>query len=339
MKKALITGVTGQDGSFLSELLLSKGYEVHGVIRRTHSSSPEGLASLPPEIHNSRFFLHHADLNDTASIHSVIKRVLPSEIYNLAAQSHVQISFETPESTAEINALGPLRILESLRRLHLPCKYFQAASSEIFGRAGESPQRETTPFHPRNPYGAAKAFAFFITQNYREAYSMFTCNGILYDHESERRGDSFVSRKITKALGRIKYGLQRELWLGDLGARRDWGYAADYVEAMWRMLQEDEPGDYVIGTGQTHTVREFLALACSIAGLNPDTIVRTDPKLIRAPDMGILVADSTKIRKTLGWTPKVSFEQMVRLMVEHDMRLAEQEAASKSRFPAGLRVD
>lgn len=328
MKKALITGITGQDGSFLAELLLSKGYEVHGMVRRASSLNTERIDHIyqNPEINGVRFFLHHGDLNDSSSIQSVVEKVLPDEVYNLGAQSHVHVSFEVPEYTAEITGLGTLRVLEALRNLDLSCKFYQASSSELYGKVRESPQRESTPFHPRSPYGAAKAYAFYITQNYRESYSMFACNGILFNHESERRGENFVTRKITRALGRIKYGLQKELKLGNLDAKRDWGYAGDYVEAMWLMLQQKEADDYVIGTGETRTVREFVDVACSYAGLDPKDFLQVDAEFLRPAEVELLLADPTKAHEKLGWKPKVSFEEMVRRMVERDMELAERES-------------
>ena len=270
MKRALITGITGQDGSYLSELLLQKGYEVHGVVRRSSSFNTERIDHIYRDPHEPEvnLHLHYGDLNDGSSLQSILSEVKPDEVYNLGAQSHVRVSFDIPEYTGEVTALGAVRLLEAIRKTGVHCKYYQASSSELYGKVVEVPQRETTPFHPRSPYAVAKAYAYYITQNYREAYGIFAVNGILFNHESERRGETFVTRKITRAVGRIVHGLQKELFLGNLDAQRDWGYAPDYVEAMWRMLQHDVADDYVVGTGETHSVREFLELAFGRVGLD-----------------------------------------------------------------------
>ncbi|UQA62393.1 GDP-mannose 4,6-dehydratase [Polyangium aurulentum] len=327
MKRALVTGITGQDGSFLTELLLSKGYEVHGIIRRSSSFNTDRIDHLYRDPHDRgvRLLLHYGDLNDASSLQSIVAEVQPDEVYNLGAQSHVRVSFDIPEYTAEVTALGALRLLEAVRKMSVRARFYQASSSELYGKVAEIPQRETTPFHPRSPYAAAKAYAFYATQNYREAYGMFACNGILFNHESERRGETFVTRKITRAVGRIKHGLQRELFLGNLDAKRDWGHAEDYVEAMWLMLQQDTPDDYVIGTGETHSVREFLQLAFSAAGLDWQEHVRIDPRYFRPAEVDVLLADPTRAQEKLGWKPKVGFEALVQRMVASDLELAARE--------------
>ena len=268
MKRALITGITGQDGSYLTELLLEKGYEVHGVVRRSSSFNTERLDHLYRDPHERgvNLYLHYGDLNDASSLQSIVSEVQPAEVYNLGAQSHVRVSFDIPEYTGEVTALGAIRMLEAIRKVGVQCRFYQASSSELYGKVVETPQKETTPFHPRSPYAVAKAYAFYMVQNYREAYGMFAVNGILFNHESPRRGETFVTRKITRAVGRIKLGLQKELFLGNLDSKRDWGYAPDYVDAMWRMLQVEEPDDFVIGTGETHSVREFLEVAFGSRG-------------------------------------------------------------------------
>jgi GDPmannose 4,6-dehydratase len=331
MKRALITGITGQDGSYLAELLLSKGYEVHGVVRRSSSFNTERIDHIYRDPHESgvRMRLHYGDLNDASSLHSIVSSCQPQEIYNLGAQSHVRVSFDVPEYTGEVTALGTLRLLEAIRKLDVHCKFYQASSSELYGKVVETPQSETTPFHPRSPYAAAKAYAFYMTQNYREAYGMFACNGILFNHESERRGETFVTRKITRAVGRIKTGTQKELYLGNLDAKRDWGYAPDYVDAMWRMLQEDAPDDFVIGTGETHSVREFLELAFGHVALDWKDFVRVDPKYLRPAEVDLLLADPRKAKEKLGWKPTVGFEELVRRMVDSDMELAAQEKRAR----------
>jgi GDPmannose 4,6-dehydratase len=327
MKRALITGITGQDGSYLAELLLSKGYEVHGVIRRSSSFNTERIDHLYRDPHESgvRLHLHYGDLNDSSSLQSIVAAAAPDEVYNLGAQSHVRVSFDIPEYTAEITALGAVRLLECIRKLGISCRFYQASSSELYGSAAEVPQRESTPFHPRSPYAAAKAYAFYITQNYREAYGMFACNGILFNHESERRGETFVTRKITRAIGRIKHGLQRELFLGNLDARRDWGHAADYVEAMWLMLQAPRADDYVIGTGESRSVREFLDAAAAHAGLDWKDFVRIDQRYFRPAEVDVLQADASKAGRELGWKPRIGFEALVQRMVDADMELAARE--------------
>ena len=332
MKRALITGITGQDGSYLTELLLAKGYEVHGIVRRSSSFNTERIDHLYRDPHepNVRLRLHYGDLNDSSSLHAVLAEVKPSEVYHLGAQSHVRVSFDIPEYTGEITGLGTIRLLEAIRRLEIPCRFYQASSSELYGKVVETPQRETTPFHPRSPYAAAKAYAFYVTQNYREAYGMFATNGILFNHESERRGETFVTRKITRAVGRIKHGLQKELYLGNLDAKRDWGHAEDYVEAMWRIMQHDVPDDFVIGTGETHSVREFLQLAFGEVGLDWNDFVKIDPRFNRPAEVDLLLADPTKAKKVLGWTPKVGFQQLVKRMVASDLELAAREKRLQS---------
>ena len=328
-KRALISGITGQDGSFLAEFLLEKGYEVHGIIRRTSSFNTQRIDHLYQDPHNTstRLFLVHADLNDSSSLNTALRQTQPDEIYNLGAQSHVRVSFEIPEYTAEVTGIGTIRILEAIRETSLKPKFYQASSSEMFGRALEIPQSETTAFYPRSPYACAKVFAYHSTVNYRESYDMFACNGILFNHESERRGETFVTRKITRAVTRIKLGLQDKLYLGNLEARRDWGYAADYVEAMWLMLQVDRPDDYVIATGETHSVREFVERAFSYVDLDWERYVEVDPWYFRPTEVDYLQGDASKARRELGWEPKVTFDQLVRLMVDHDMALAKQEQA------------
>ncbi len=332
MKRALVTGITGQDGSYLAELLLAKGYEVHGVVRRSSSFNTERIDHLyvDPHIENARLRLHYGDLNDASSLHSIVAEVKPDEVYNLGAQSHVRVSFDIPEYTAEITALGAVRLLEAIRKLGVHCRFYQASSSELYGKVVETPQKETTPFHPRSPYAVAKAYSFYITQNYREAYGMFACNGILFNHESERRGETFVTRKITRAVGRIKHGLQQELYLGNLDAKRDWGHAADYVEAMWLMLQQSEPDDYVVGTGETYAVREFAEKAFAHVGLDYLDFVKIDPRYFRPAEVDLLLADPSKAKAKLGWQPKVGFDELVRRMVESDLELAAREKRARA---------
>ena len=332
MKRALITGVTGQDGSYLAELLLEKGYEVYGVIRRSSSFNTGRLEHLYQDPHEptSRLRLLYGDLLDASSLNQVVKTVKPDEVYNLAAQSHVRVSFDIPEYTTESVAVGILRLLEAIRNAHLAPKFYQASSSEMFSKAPESPQRETTPLYPRSPYACAKAFAFYLVRNYREAYGLFACNGILFNHESPRRGETFVSRKITRAATRIKVGLQDALYLGNLDAKRDWGYAPEYVAAMWLMLQQETPDDFVIATGEAHTVREFVEEAFGILGLDCEQYVRHDPHYVRPTEVDLLVGDASKARRQLGWKPHVTFKELVRIMVEADLELAEQEARVKS---------
>ena len=320
MKKALVTGITGQDGSYLAELLLEKGYEVHGIIRRASTFNTSRIDHLHanPDIHDARLFLHFGDISDSTSLIKLLYRVQPDEIYNLAAQSHVRVSFEIPEYTGDVTALGAVRILEAIRETGLQTKFYQASSSEMFGKAQEIPQRETTPFYPRSPYAAAKLYAHWITVNYRESYEMFACNGILFNHESPRRGETFVTRKITRAVANIEAGLQAKLYLGNLDAKRDWGYAKEYVEAMWLMLQQPEPGDYVVATGETHSVREFLEEAFAHVGLDWERYVEIDPKYYRPAEVDLLVGDASKAKAVLGWIPSTHFKDLVRLMVDAD---------------------
>jgi GDPmannose 4,6-dehydratase len=327
-KRALITGITGQDGSYLAELLIAKGYEVHGIIRRSSSFNTERIDHLYLDRHDpdARLFLHYGDLSDGSSIANLLAHVKPAEIYNLGAQSHVRVSFDIPEYTGDITGLGSVRLLEAVRDTGISTRFYQASSSELYGKVVETPQRETTPFHPRSPYAAAKAYAFYITQNYREAYGMFAVNGILFNHESPRRGETFVTRKITRALGRMKIGLQEKLYLGNLDAKRDWGFAGDYVEAMWLMLQADRPDDYVVASGETHSVREFLELAAAHIGLKLDDRIVIDPQYFRPAEVDLLLGDAGKAERELGWKPKVGFRELVHMMAEADVELAEREA-------------
>lgn len=320
-KKALITGITGQDGSYLAELLLNKGYEVYGIIRRASQFNTGRIDHLYQDPHekNVRLHLLYGDLNDASSLNHTIKTVKPDEIYNLGAQSHVKVSFEVPEYTAEITALGTVRLLEAIRDSGIKTKFYQASSSEMFGDVLESPQTERTPFNPRSPYAAAKVYAYWLTVNYRQAYGMFACNGILFNHESPRRGETFVTRKITRALARIKFGLQDKLYLGNIKAKRDWGFAGDYVEAMWLMLQQSKPDDYVIATGQTHSVQEFLQEAFNYAGMDWKKYVEIDKRYFRLTEVDVLLGNSSKASRVLKWKPKVNFKQLVRMMVDADM--------------------
>jgi GDPmannose 4,6-dehydratase len=333
MKKALITGITGQDGSYLAEFLLKKGYEVHGIIRRSSSFATgriEHLYREPHENPETRLLLHFADLSDGSSLHQVLSEVEPDEIYNLAAQSHVRISFEQPEYTVDVGGVGVLRILRAIHEFQKgsqrKIKFYQASSSEMFGKVAEIPQRETTPFHPRSPYACAKAFAFWQTVNYREAHDVFACNGILFNHESERRGENFVTRKITRAAARIKLGMQEKLFLGNLDAKRDWGYAPDYVEAMWLMLQQEDPDDFVIATGETHSVREFVEGVFSYLQMDWKESVEIDPYYYRPSEVDLLLGDASKAKTKLGWAPCVSFGELVQIMADYDLELARQEA-------------
>jgi len=329
MKKALITGITGQDGSYLAELLLEKGYEVHGIIRRSSSFNTDRINHLYRDPHTPgvRLKLHYGDLNDASSLNTLLRIIRPDEIYNLGAQSHVRVSFDVPEYTAEITALGTIRLLEALRESGLEkTRFYQASSSEMFG-SSPPPQNENTPFHPRSPYACAKVYAYWATVNYREAYGIHAVNGVLFNHESPRRGETFVSRKVTRAVGRIKQGLQRELFLGNLEARRDWGYARDFIEAMWLALQTDQPDDYVIATGQSHTVRELCNIAFSQAGLDYREFVKIDPRYLRPAEVDHLLGDASKARTKLGWQPTTTFAELIRMMVESDLRLAGDEAA------------
>ncbi|MGH9768754.1 MAG: GDP-mannose 4,6-dehydratase [Blastocatellia bacterium] len=321
-RKALITGITGQDGSYLTELLLSKGYEVYGIIRRASTFNTERIDHIYQDPHESgsRMRLVYGDLNDASSLNKILRDVQPDEIYNLGAQSHVRVSFDIPEYTAEVGGLGTLRLLEAIRETGLhKTRFYQASSSELFGKAQEIPQRETTPFHPRSPYGVAKLYAYWITVNYRESYNLFACNGILFNHESRRRGETFVTRKITRAAAAIKLGLQSKLYLGNLDAKRDWGHAQDFVEAMWLMLQQDEPDDYVIATGETHSVREFLDEAFGYLDLDWKQFVEIDPRYFRPAEVDLLIGDASKARRKLGWTPKITFKELARTMVDADL--------------------
>lgn len=376
MRKCLITGVTGQDGSFLAEFLLEKGYEVHGIIRRSSSFNTGRIEHLYRDPHEvDSFFLHYGDLTDSTNLIRLLKQIQPDEIYNLGAQSHVKVSFETPEYTANSDALGTLRLLEAIRLLGMEkkVKFYQASTSELFGKVQEIPQKETTPFYPRSPYAIAKLYAYWITVNYREAYGIFACNGILFNHESERRGETFVTRKITRAATRILLGTQKKFYLGNLDAKRDWGYAKDYVKGMWMMLQQPEPDDYVLATGETHSVREFCERAFGEVGIklewinkgveekgiirsvnidklhekietlkrkHPDlsgfavnishlkigqVVVEVDPRYFRPTEVDLLIGDASKAREKLGWKPEVTFGQLIKLMVEHDLELAIKE--------------
>jgi len=320
-KKALITGITGQDGSYLAELLLSKGYEVHGIIRRSSSFNTERIDHLYQDRHVTgvKLFLHYGDLSDSASLMRLLHELQPDEVYNLGAQSHVRVSFDVPEYTGDVTALGATRLLEALRETAPKARFYQASSSEMYGLVQAVPQREDTPFYPRSPYGAAKVYAYWMTVNYRESYRMHASNGILFNHESPRRGETFVTRKITRALARIKAGLQKELYLGNLEAKRDWGYAPEFVEAMWLMLQQDQGGDYVVATGETHSVREFLEVAFACADLDWNQYVKIDPRYYRPAEVDLLIGDAAKAKKILGWQPKTTFAELVRIMVQADI--------------------
>ncbi len=321
MRKALITGCTGQDGSYLTEFLLAKGYEVHGLKRRASSFNTDRVDHIFRDLHetDNRFFLHYADLTDGSSLSSLLHDLEPDEIYNLGAQSHVKVSFEIPEFTADVVACGTLRLLEAMRLTGVKCRFYQASSSEMFGSA-PPPQSEMTAFHPRSPYACAKVFGHNITVNYRESYGIHASSGILFNHESPRRGETFVTRKITRAVARIKYGVQQKLFLGNLEARRDWGYAPDYVRAMWLMLQQEKPDDFVIGTGEAHSVREFVELAFATADLDWQKYVEIDPRYFRPAEVDYLCADASKARKVLDWEPAVTFKELVRIMVEADIK-------------------
>ena len=344
MKKALITGITGQDGSYLAELLLQKGYEVHGMIRRSSSFNTGRIDQIYHDPHESgtRLFLHYGDLNDASSINRLLREVRPDEIYNLGAQSHVRVSFDVPEYTGEVDGLGAVRILEGIRETGLDTRFYQASSSELYGKVVETPQRETTPFYPRSPYACAKAYAFYITLNYRESYDMFACNGILFNHESPRRGETFVTRKITRGAAKIKLGLQNCLYLGNIEAKRDWGFAGDYVEGMWRMLQADRPDDYVIATGETNSVRKFAELVFCRLGMplswrgegvheegidqkSGKVVIRIDPRYFRPAEVDLLLGDASKAKRDLGWEPATSFTALVEMMTDGDLALAQRE--------------
>lgn len=325
-KKALITGITGQDGSFLSELLIEQGYEVHGIIRRSSSFNTDRINHLyqDPHLENTNLFLHYGDLTDGTTLRRIIEEVQPVEIYNLGAQSHVRVSFDSPEYTVDAVGMGALRILEAVRdyqqRTGIQVRFYQAGSSEMFGKVMEIPQKETTPFYPRSPYACAKVYAHWQTVNYRESYGLFACNGILFNHESERRGETFVTRKITRAVARILVGEQDKLYLGNLDSKRDWGYAKDYVKAMWLMLQQETPDDYVIATNETHSIKEFLEIAFNYVNLDWQKYVVFDPRYLRPAEVDILIGDSTKAITQLGWQPSVTFEELVKLMVDHDIQ-------------------
>jgi GDPmannose 4,6-dehydratase len=321
MKRALITGITGQDGSYLAELLLSKDYEVHGIMRRSSTFSTGRIEHLYRDPHDQErpFFLHYGDLSDSSSLIHTLQHVRPDEVYNLGAQSHVKVSFDMPEFTSEAGGMGTLRLLEAVRYADWPIRFYQAGSSEMFGKVRESPQRETTAFYPRSPYGVAKVFAHWMTVQYREAYGMFAVNGILFNHESPRRGRTFVTRKITRGLGEILAGREKKLYLGNLDARRDWGYAPEYVEAMWRMLQQPEPDDYVIATGEMHSVREFVEQVFALVGLDWQKYVEIDPRYFRPTEVDELCGDASKAAQQLGWRPQTCFAELARIMVEADL--------------------
>lgn len=349
MKKAIITGITGQDGSYLAELLLSKGYEVHGIIRRASTFNTKRIDHLYQDPHSEdvRLFLHYGDLTDSSNLNRLIEKIEPDEIYNLAAQSHVKVSFEVPEYTAEVVGLGTLRLLDAIKEAGVKTKFYQASTSELFGGLRETaPQNEKTPFYPRSPYAAAKLYGYWITVNYREAYNIFACNGILFNHESPRRGETFVTRKITMAVANIVKGKQEKLYLGNLNAKRDWGYAGDYVEAMWLMLQQDKPDDYVIATGETHSVREFCEKAFEYVGIDIEwvgsgieekgldsktgrVLVEIDPRYFRPTEVDLLIGDASKAKEKLHWQPKVTFDELVKMMVESDLN---SEALEESAF-------
>jgi GDPmannose 4,6-dehydratase len=334
-KCALITGITGQDGSYLAELLLSKGYEVHGIIRRASTFNTSRLEPIYTDPHQQTALkLHYGDLSDASALARLIGKIVPDEVYNLAAQSHVRVSFDSPEYTADITATGAVRLLEALRETGVKTRYYQASSSEMYGQVQEIPQRETTPFYPRSPYGCAKVYAYWITVNYRESYGLFACNGILFNHESPRRGETFVTRKITRAIAHIQAGLQDKLYLGNLDAKRDWGYAKEYVEAMWLMLQQDQPDDYVIATNETHSVREFLEVAFAHAGLDWRKYVEMDPNYLRPAEVDLLIGDYSKARTKLGWSPKTTFNALAKLMVDADIKLVQDHQAGRGRVPS-----
>ncbi len=339
-KRALITGITGQDGSYLSELLLEKGYEVHGIIRRTSTFNTDRIDHIyvDPHNENARFFLHYGDLTDGVTLRRILEAVQPSEIYNLGAQSHVRVSFDSPEYTVDSVGMGTLRLLEAIRdyrqRTGIDVRFYQAGSSEMFGKVQDIPQKETTPFYPRSPYACAKVYAHWQTVNYRESYGIFACNGILFNHESPRRGETFVTRKITRAIARIVGGQQKKLYLGNLDSKRDWGYAKDYVKAMWLMLQQEKPDDYVVATGETHSVKEFLEIAFKYVNLDWNNYVEFDKRYLRPAEVDILIGDPTKANQKLGWEPSVTFEELVALMVEADLQaLGLSSANGKSTKP------
>lgn len=331
MKKALITGITGQDGSYLAELLLSKGYEIHGIIRRASTFNTSRIDHLynDPHVLGTRLFLHYGDLADSSQMTKLLYGLRPDEIYNLGAQSHVRVSFDVPEYTGDVTGLSTVRLLEAIREAGLTqdVRYYQASSSEMFGKVHEVPQSETTPFHPRSPYGCAKVFAYWLTVNYREAYGLHASNGILFNHESPRRGETFVTRKITRAATRIKMGLQNELYLGNLDAKRDWGYAKEYVEVMWMMLQQEKADDYVCATGETYTVREFCEECFGLLDLDWEKYVKHDGRYERPSEVDLLIGDPAKLKRQIGWEPKVKFKELVRIMTEADLEIARRELA------------
>lgn len=325
MKKALITGITGQDGSYLADLLLEKGYEVHGIIRRASTFNTARIDHLyqDPHVNGSRLFLHYGDLSDSLNLTRLIDRVCPAEIYHLGAQSHVRVSFDIPENTGDVTGLGTIRILEAIRETQAPARFYQASSSEMFGKVQAVPQTETTPFWPRSPYGVAKVYAYWATVNYRESYGLHASNGILFNHESPRRGETFVTRKVTRAVAAIKKGLQKDLFLGNLEAKRDWGYAKEYVEGMWRMLQQPEPDDYVLATNETHTIQELCEVAFGHAGLDWKEHVKFDARYERPAEVDLLIGDPAKAAAKLGWEPKTRFKELTELMVDADLAMLE----------------
>jgi GDPmannose 4,6-dehydratase len=326
MKKALITGITGQDGSYLAEFLLSKDYEVHGIIRRASTFNTDRIDHLYRDVHDpdAKLFLHYGDLSVSGQLTDLLHEIEPEEIYHLGAQSHVRVSFDMPEYTGDITGLGTIRLLEAIRKTGIKTKFYQASSSEMFGAAAP-PQSEATPFQPQSPYAVAKVYAYFVAKNYRQAYNIFASNGILFNHESPRRGETFVTRKITRAATRIKLGLQKKLYLGNLDAKRDWGFAGDYVEAMWLMLQQEKPDDYVVATGETHSVREFAEKVFEKLDLDYKKYVDVDRKYFRPTEVDVLLGDASRVRKALGWAPKVGFEQLIDMMIETDMEIARKE--------------
>jgi GDPmannose 4,6-dehydratase len=330
MKRALITGITGQDGSYLAELLLDKGYEVHGIIRRASSFNTGRIDHLYQDVHTeSRLKLIYGDLTDGGNLSTILNDIQPDEVYNLGAQSHVRVSFDNPIYTVNADGLGTLRLLEAIRQMRRPASFYQASSSEMYGKVLETPQTEATPFYPRSPYACAKVYSFWQTVNYREAYDLFACNGILFNHESPRRGETFVTRKITRAATRIKLGLQDKLYLGNLDAKRDWGFAGDYVEAMWLMLQQDKPDDYVVATGQTYSVREFLDEVFGHLELDWNQYVEIDPRYFRPTEVDLLLGDASKAKKVLHWQPKVDFKTLAQMMTEADLTIAQEERILK----------
>ncbi len=333
-KKALITGITGQDGSYLAELLLEKGYEVHGIIRRASTFNTSRLDHIYADPHSpkNRLFLHYGDLSDASALSRLVAKIQPEEVYNLAAQSHVRVSFDSPEYTADITGTGTIRLLEAIREVGIKPRFYQASSSEMFGKVMEVPQTETTPFYPRSPYGAAKVYSYWITVNYRESYGMHASNGILFNHESPRRGETFVTRKITRAVAHIHAGLQDKLFLGNIDSKRDWGYAKEYVEGMWLMLQQDEPDDYVLATNETYTIREFLDVSFSRVGLDWNKYVEFDPVYCRPAEVDLLIGDYSKAKKKLGWEPKTKMHDLAKLMVDADVALLKAHREGKTKL-------